>query len=165
MNISEVQNKINVIENEISGLPIGYISRKNIKGTIRYYHQWTEDGKLKSKYLRENEAEELSEQIKRRRELQAELKELKKAIPNAKENRGVSSFETNVITGSALFEMTKSVKNWQKRESFEKLQEYLLSYEYDRVCLVYGLRRTGKTTMLRQAIGSMTEDNFNKRHI
>ena len=32
----------------------------------------------------------------------------------------------------------------------------------DRVCLVYGLRRTGKTTMLRQAIADLSEEKFAK---
>ena len=40
----------------------------------------------------------------------------------------------------------------EKRDCFEQIMDYLLDDEYGRVCLVYGLRRTGKTTMLFQAV-------------
>ena len=32
---------IQALERQINGLPIGYISKKNINGKARYYHQWT----------------------------------------------------------------------------------------------------------------------------
>lgn len=38
----------------------------------------------------------------------------------------------------------------------QQLKKYLASDTTDRVCLVFGLRRTGKTTMLRQAVLKMT---------
>ena len=44
------------LEAEIAELPKGYISRKNINGKIRQYHQWTEEGKKKSKYLDDDTA-------------------------------------------------------------------------------------------------------------
>ena len=34
--------KIQELERQIAGLPIGYISKKTINGKVRYYHQWTE---------------------------------------------------------------------------------------------------------------------------
>ncbi len=36
------------LEIQISMLPIGYISKKNINGNVYYYQQWTENGKVKS---------------------------------------------------------------------------------------------------------------------
>ena len=36
------QEKIQELERQIAGLPIGYISKKTINGKVRYYHQWTE---------------------------------------------------------------------------------------------------------------------------
>ncbi|MBM6924307.1 AAA family ATPase, partial [Hydrogenoanaerobacterium saccharovorans] len=48
------------------------------------------------------------------------------------------------------------------RDCFDQLEGYLYGKEYDRVCLVFGLRRTGKTTMLRQAIGRMTKENLSR---
>ena len=37
--------KIQELERQIAGLPIGYISKKTINGKVRYYHQWTENRK------------------------------------------------------------------------------------------------------------------------
>ena len=56
-------------------MPIGYISRKNIRGKVKLYHQWTENGKKKSKYLDDGTAAELSTLIEKRRSLEKELRE------------------------------------------------------------------------------------------
>lgn len=61
-------------------------------------------------------------------------------------------YKTAVVTGDALNAMTANVLKFEKRNCFEQLAGYLNSHSNDRVCIVYGLRRTGKTTMLRQAI-------------
>ena len=61
-------------------------------------------------------------------------------------------YKTAVVTGDALNAMTANVLKFEKRNCFDQLAGYLNSHSNDRVCIVYGLRRTGKTTMLRQAI-------------
>ena len=58
--------------------------------------------------------------------------------------------------------MTKGVRNLKERDCFKQLQKYLNSDATDRVCLVFGLRRTGKTTMLRQAVLKMTTEQASK---
>lgn len=80
---------------------MGYIFKKKIHGKDRFYHQWTEDGRVRSKYLREGEKEPLEEQILKRRKLQAQLKELKAKMPKARKNtKGIQleqvPFECNV---------------------------------------------------------------------
>ena len=47
----EIQNELLQVQKEITELPAGYISKKNINGKTRYYLQWTENGKKKSKYV------------------------------------------------------------------------------------------------------------------
>ena len=49
------------LEDEIAQFPVGYISKKNIHGKIRYYRQWTENGKIKSQYIKEEELDEILE--------------------------------------------------------------------------------------------------------
>lgn len=157
------QNPLQQIESlkqQIAGLPIGSISKKKINGKIRFYHQWTENGKTKSKYLRDGEMEPLQEQIEKRRELQKELKTLQAKLPKQEINGLV--FETSVTTGKALLAMARGVEGWEKRDCYVQLENYLHSTEVDRVCVVYGLRRTGKTTMLRQAIADMTSEQLVK---
>ncbi len=148
------------MEERIATLPAGYISKKNINGKNRYYLQWKENGKLKSQYLREGEVEEIRAQIEERRQLQKRLKELKKKFPRLEE-RGLQ-FETKVRTGSELAEMAAGVEGLEKREIYHRIPQYLYGNVRTRVCVVYGLRRTGKTTMLLQAIADMSEEDFAK---
>ena len=65
-------------------------------------------------------------------------------------------FNTNVVTGPALLALAEGVRGWQKRDCYQQLNAYLYSSECDRVCLLFGLRRTGKTTLLRQAVLDMS---------
>lgn len=151
MTEKNAESEIRALAEQIEALPIGYISRKTIRGKTRYYHQWKENGKLRSKYLKDGELEPLRAEIEKRRELQARLRELQSTagIPAV----SVADFETNVVTGNALLAMAKSVRGWGKRDCYAQLADYLDGSATDRVCLIFGLRRTGKTTMIRQAIG------------
>lgn len=65
MNNQENQNELLQVQKEIAELPAGYISRKNIKGKTRYYLQWTEDGKKKSKYVDDALVDDLRAKIPR----------------------------------------------------------------------------------------------------
>lgn len=104
--------------------------------------------------------ESLKEQMERSKAPEAESKCLPTAMP---EPLSITpDFETNVITGKALSALAQGVESWGLRDCFNQLEDYLYSAERDRVCLVYGLRRTGKTTMLRQAIGRMTSGDFRR---
>lgn len=150
------QDELNNIKKQIDSLPDGYISKKTINGKLYYYHQWTENGKKKSKYLRKDEAELLNEQIVLRRELQKKLNNLEGKVKSKK------VFKTNIRTGDTLSDMVNIVRNMKKRELFKNITKYLYSNDYTRVCAVYGLRRTGKTTMLFQAIANMSDEEFAK---
>ena len=154
------QKMIQELEKQIAELPVGYISKKTINGKIQYYHQWTEGGKKRSQYLRDGEMEPLREQIEQRKSLQAQLKALRAGMPKVRQPK--LDFETSVIVGKGLEAMSQGVKNWELRDCFDQLEGYLYGKEYGRVCLVFGLRRTGKTTMLRQAIGRMTKENLSR---
>ena len=57
--MSDIYNRISELEQEISLLPLGYISEKTIYGKLRYYRQWTENGKLKSEYIPEKDYEDV----------------------------------------------------------------------------------------------------------
>ena len=148
------------IQKRIAELPVGYISQKNIKGTTRYYRQWRENGKLKSKYIRADELEAVRTQIEERKALEEKLKELRKVYPEKSMDEVV--YKTSVIYGEALREMVEPVKKLQKRDLFSKIEKYIYSEDRTHVCAVYGLRRTGKTTMLFQAIADMKAEDFAK---
>ena len=81
MNNQEIQNELLQVQKEITELPAGYISKKNINGKTRYYLQWTENGKKKSKYVDDAIVDDLRAKIERRRELQKREKELTFMLP------------------------------------------------------------------------------------
>ena len=156
----DINKRIIELENEIAILPQGSINIKKIKGKEQPYLQWTENGKSKSKYIKKDEREEIFAGVERRKQLQEELRELKKF--EVVDTPVPTKFETSVVIGNHLIAMTRGVRNWKERDCFKQLQEYLNSDATDRVCLVFGLRRTGKTTMLRQAVLKMTSEQAAK---
>ncbi|MBQ8290690.1 MAG: AAA family ATPase [Clostridia bacterium] len=147
----------------IAELPAGSISRKTINGKVYFYHQWQENGRTQGYSVSEEEAAEIKIQIERRRALQKELRALEKkkntTVPTPSNN---DLFKTVVVFGDNLASTVESVKRWRKRSCYYNLIKYLDAPVADRVCLVYGLRRTGKTTMLRQAIADMSKEKFAK---
>ena len=154
--------RIQELENLISKLPQGSITYKTIHGKKQPYLQWTENGKTKSKYIKISERDAVIEQVSLRKSLQEELKKLKAESSSFVPRAPRVSFETNVVIGHGLYAMTEGVRDWEKRDCFEQLQKYINGSGYDRVCLLYGLRRTGKTTMLRQALLEMSEEQLGK---
>lgn len=79
MNPTDTINRINELIIEIEKLPKGYISTKTISGKTYFYHQWSENGKKRSRYIRDDEIKGISEQIEKRKMLQEELRSLKMA--------------------------------------------------------------------------------------
>ena len=147
------------VESRIAELPPGYISKKNIKGKIQYYRQWRENGKLKSKYIRADDVESIRKQIEERKALQEILKELQLRYPNEGEN---IVYETKIVYGDDLRQMIETIKGFKKRDCFGRIEKFLHGTDRTRVCALYGLRRTGKTTLLLQTIAEMSEEEFGK---
>lgn len=150
----DIYKRIAALENELAILPQGTINIKKINGKEQPYLQWTENGQSKSKYIKKGEREQIFAGVERRKQLQDELRELKKM--DVADTPVSVKFESTVITGTRLAAMTKGVQNWKERDCFDQLLKYLRSDAVDRVCLIFGLRRTGKTTMLRQAVLHMS---------
>ena len=148
----------------IAALPVGYISKKTINGKIKKYHQWTEDGKKKSKYLDDDSAAALGALIEERRILEQELSELKKALPDSLKKKSAAGyvFKTSVLIGDALKRYVDPIRNLQRRDCFAVLEDYLERGYTGKVFILYGLRRTGKTTLLKQAIASLPLSDFSK---
>ncbi len=155
-----MMDEVKKLIEEIESLPRGYISNKNIGGKERHYRQWKENGKIKSEYIPDDKYEEVKAEIERRKELEKEYKERTgKAFSAVAQSE---NHEMNVIVGEALKTLVQSVDGWKKRDCYGGIETYLYGKVTPRVCLVYGLRRTGKTTMLHQAIAEMDEEHFSK---
>ena len=154
--MSNKYEQIELLEKEIADLPVGYISKKTIGGKVRYYRQWLENKKIKSQYIKDGEYEAVKEAIARRKELQEKLDELKKQLPKEQITAPVyDDYITNVVQGEALLKACGKYKKYQRRDCFRSIEKYINGDYFGRVCVVYGLRRTGKTTMLYQAISDL----------
>ena len=148
--------------NELKSLPKGYISRKVIRGRETFYLQWKENGKVKSKYLKHDEVDGFREQIRRRHAIQEILLKEGVSVGESSFGNGEADFETDVKTGVALRMFAKGVEKWERRDALNDILKYVRGDTIDRVMIVYGLRRTGKTTMLRQAICDLSDAAFSK---
>ena len=104
--MNSVSEKIKALKEELSQCRNGYISRKVINGKVRFYLQWMEDGKLKSKYIKDEELDSVRALVEHRKELQEQIKELKstpEGISDANQKRkAVRNMQT--ITGTLMSE-------------------------------------------------------------
>ncbi len=157
------ENRIEDMIRQIDELPKGYITKKKIKGSTYYYHQW-EDGSGRMHYdsIPEAEAAVMRERIEQRKALQKTLKKLQKQSGADETERMGINFSCNVLYGGDLKEMISIAEGFDKRDCYHQIEEYIYGKQSDKVCLLYGLRRTGKTTMLRQLISGMEPDIFNR---
>ena len=161
MELSEMQARAAELERLIADLPAGSITKKTVNGKEYFYHRWTEDKKRREKYIPADELEDFRAQIEQRKALERELKALKKQLPKGK-SVDTSAFTTNVRTGEALHSFASPVRAYRKRECFRQLHDYIYGGQQDKVFILYGLRRTGKTTMIRQIFAEMSEAELAK---
>lgn len=158
MNHEEIIARIAEIEREIAVLPAGGVSKKNVHGNIYYYHRITQNGKRMEKYVKAEDVDELKSNIEKRKKLEKELKKLKQYMPKEKN----LDFKTKVIVGNRLKSLVSITRNYKKRECIQMLRDYIFKDIADKVFILYGLRRTGKTTLIRQIILELPESDFDK---
>ena len=156
-----IQEKIVALEGQIALLPKGSVGKKTVNGKEYFYLRWTENRKRKEKYVPADEIEALKSEIEKRKALEKELKALRRQAPAAVTPLpSAHTFLTNVRTGSALRSFASPVKGFKKRDCFQPLREYLYGPQQDKVFILYGLRRTGKTTLIRQIFAEMTDEEL-----
>ena len=157
MNAEEILKKID-------SLPSGGLTTKTIRGKAYTYYQWTENGKQRSRIVKEDEHEYLKQQIEERKSLQTQLSnlEIHKNLDTSEAQEEAPTFITDVRIGKTLEDFAASIKDYKKRELYSALEQYVYSDSHDKVFILYGLRRTGKTTLIRQIIYNMNDEDRNK---
>lgn len=157
MDIEEIKNRIN-------SLPTGGLTTKTIKGNSYIYYQWSENGKQHSRIVKDDEVETLRSQIEERKSLQEQLRKMDIEIQGSKNSSFAESvsFKTDVRIGKQLLDFSSSIRNYKKRELYSAIENYVYCDSHDKVFILYGLRRTGKTTLIRQIIYNMNEADRNK---
>ena len=69
-----------------------------------------------------------------------------------------TDFNTNVIIGAGLKVFSNNVAKYGKRDCYKTLQKFVNGSYDGKICILYGLRRTGKTTLLFQLISDLPID-------
>ncbi|MCR4650895.1 MAG: AAA family ATPase [Lachnospiraceae bacterium] len=166
MKTEDINERIAEIEREMALLPDGGVARKEINGKEYYYHRITRNGKRIENYIDRAEVSELKEKIARRKAYAKELKELKESLPKVRRSTSAKvkgrTFRTIVRTGAQLKAQIEGVRRYKKRECIDSLRSYIFGPMQDKVLIIFGLRRTGKTTMIRQILTELTEEEFGK---
>ena len=107
--------------------------------------------------------EDFRKKIELRKSLQSKLSDLKSSVAFVERpSINDAKFNLRVIFGNDLKDFSAQTNVFQKRNCYKQIQKYLYSETLDKVCLVYGLRRTGKTTMIRQCLQDMNDTDFNR---
>ena len=163
----ETYNKINELEREIALLPEGSVTKKRIRDKDYYYHRITRNGKRTENYISFEKVPELRSGIEKRKALEKQLKELKKSLPTENNISNTLSydsakFHTIIRFGTQLMAQIEPVRKYRKRECISQLREFVFGPQQDRVLILYGLRRTGKTTLIRQILTEFGETEFDK---
>ena len=148
------------IQKQIESLPKGSITVKKINGKEYEYWQFRENGRQITRRVKGEELEALRVQISERKRLEQLLKKngVKKQDDSASVIPAGDGYQSLIRIGDDLLRFAEPVKAFKKREIYEQLEAYLNSPGNDRVFILYGLRRTGKTTMIRQAVLSMSPE-------
>ena len=163
MELSELQAKIADLEQQIAKLPAGSVTKKTIGGNVYFYHRWTENKKRREKYIPAEEVDSFRKQIERRKELEKEWKVLQKQLPRKSVSAASAhTFASNILAGEALRTFSASIRRYRRRECFRQLHDYIYGEPQDKVFILYGLRRTGKTTMIRQIFAEMSDAELSK---
>ena len=165
MTQSELELHMKDLEERIAELLPGSVAKKTVNGREYFYRRWTENKKRREKYISMNQLEAVRSQIEQRKGLEQELKELKKkysVLQKQKENVQSLDLSTNVRIGRQLRAFSDSAKKLRKRECYQQLQDFIYGEEQNRVCILYGLRRTGKTTLIRQIFAEMSDEDLGK---
>ena len=163
MNELEIRQRISDIEREIARLPEGSITKKRINDKEYFYHRVTRNGKRTESYVPFEDVEELRSSIDKRKSLKNELKTLKAKVEDNAAIRK-NKKQASDVRIDAVFRYTYQlrplidlVKGYKKRECISALRDYIFGDYIEKVFILYGLRRTGKTTMIRQIMGEMSD--------
>ena len=163
MEQTELLKRMDELEREIALLPRGSIAVKKIKDKEYFYHRINENGKRRETYVDFDKVDELRAQIVKRKALEKELKEIKRQLPKTtKPKKAELPFLTYVRVGEQLDSMAATVAKYKKRDCYASLHDYIFGEQQDKVFILYGLRRTGKTTLIRQIILNMKPEERQK---
>ena len=152
-----MKTTIDDLKKELEMLPKGSLTKKHINGKTYYYLQWKENGKSKSKYIKEDEIDEIKSVIAHRNNIKKQIAVLKKEKIS---HLSDVNYMMNVTVSTNLKKLVNSSVYPERRNCYSSIEKFLYGKTTPRICSIYGLRRTGKTTLLHQLIYNMSKDAF-----
>lgn len=161
--MNNINLRISELKKQIETLPAGSVVTKTVHVKQYYYHRQTVNKKRVEKYIPLDEVDSFRKKIVLRKELAAELKQFERSVPlTSSKSLQINTplFKTNVLTGSMLRKFTEQVHSYERRECYQILEDYICSSYENKVFILYGLRRTGKTTLMRQVMDSMSDEDI-----
>ncbi|MBR2674482.1 MAG: hypothetical protein IKE52_03380 [Mogibacterium sp.] len=93
---SRLSRMIDGIYKELQSLPKGYVSKKKIRGRDSFYLQWREGDKIKSKYISQQDVEMLSDMVRRRQELEKNLRANKRDMKRLETSLGKDFIKSHI---------------------------------------------------------------------
>ena len=158
MNTDGKEKKLKELEERRLSLPSGSIARKSVNGRTYYYHRTRVDGRRREEYIPSEEVESLRAKILEGRSIDKEILKLRKEIDTGKDEEVLS----DVKTGDELERFASSTSRLKRRRGIAEVMEYLNGDTWGKVFVLYGLRRTGKTTLMSQALYLLGDEE--RRH-
>lgn len=160
----DYKERIEQLQKEIDALPKGSLGHKTVNGHTYTYRRWQENKKRKEKYVPAEDVKLVQYQIEQRKALQNELSALREeVVPYGQAFDGTAdTFSMHVLTGGELQQFIAGAKDYKRRSQYGDLHGFLQGDPPDKVFILYGLRRTGKTTLIRQALLEMVPEEFSK---
>ena len=161
------QEKLARLEKEYQNLPKGSLSIQTRNGSHYYYRSWREASGVKSEYIGkvsdidESVINKLKKDLQRGKELSKEIIALRKELRAPKNNDG---FSCHVSLGKDDPSLS-AFANYKKRFIYSKLMRYLTSPVNSRICALYGLQRSGKTTLMKQAMIELNRRSVKNAYI
>ncbi|MCD8069705.1 MAG: AAA family ATPase [Lachnospiraceae bacterium] len=155
------ENDPEYLKELISQLPAGNITYKMINGKQYPYLQWRDQntGRQRSRVIKQDELEELSQKISLRKEYEKKYVAVNK---NFSSSVNTQAFFSSVLLGRDLYEFAAPTTHLKKRECYSELHGFVYGNSMDRVFILFGLRRTGKTTLIRQLLAEMDAEMLAK---
>ena len=125
----------------------GNVYKKTVKGKEYYSLQYRENGKMVTTNVSVAEAYDYAFRVAHKRHYEELMGH---------------RFRSKTYFGAALYDFVQPAKDYRNRVLLEEVRAYLEKGVAGRVLVLYGLRRSGKTTMMMQAISEQPLNRFAK---
>ena len=106
--------KKQALNKELSSLPIGYISKKNIKGNTQYYLQRREGKKITGTYIRVDEVEDVSAKLERRKEIAGQIASIEERM--AQLEKAAKLIDNDLFCLLMLLKLSAGMDDLDERE-------------------------------------------------